>query len=196
MLSAPKSYNFVIPPGLLPHGAFRRVPNPYNTTDLERPYLDKQNASRLKDLSANELLAHNIFPLPLRSSLPFAWRDTIRILGVLFDPMLTCTTHIHSLIRRARVRRSVMTGLSRSNWGLETGILRATHSALLASLTRFGFVPVGSGIYESDMHLLETRHTNLAARRVLGRRRYFPQQISFLRITFTYGPALPCSIEP
>ena len=167
-LSAPKSYNFVISPGLVLHGAFRRVPNSHTLTNMGRPLLDQQNMSGLEDLSTNELLEKGIFPPELRPQLPFEWRDKIRVLGVLLDPLLTYTDHIQSLIRRARVRHSVMTSLSRSNWGLETGILRATHNALLVSLTRYGFVTVGSGAYESDMKTLETRHTNLAARRVLG----------------------------
>ena len=118
--------------------------------------------------------------------------------GVLFDPMLSYSSHIHSLIRRARVRHSIMTSLSKSNWGLETGILRAAHNALLVSLTRFGFVTVGSGIYEADMRVLETRHTNLAARRVLdwapqqGWKRSLPHRTSYQRATFTFSPALLC----
>ena len=87
---------------------------------------------------------------------------------MLFDPRLTFRDHIRTLISRAGVRHHVFTCLARSNWGLESSILRTTHNALLVSLTRYGLVAMGSGAYEADLRSLEVRHTNVAARRVLG----------------------------
>ena len=61
-----------------------------------------------------------------------------------------------------------MTSLANSNWGVENGILRATQSALLGNLTRFGLVAAGSGTHAKDPQRLETRHANVAVRNVLG----------------------------
>ena len=69
---------------------------------------------------------------------------------------------------KARIRHSIMTSLSKTNCPKRTGILRATHSALLVSLARYGLATVGTGAYEEDLRRLETRHANISARRVLG----------------------------
>ena len=130
--------------------------------------LDQQNTSLLEACAPKELVAQGIAPASWRALLPFEWRDAIRVLGVLFCPLLTFRGHISALIRRARVRRHVLTCLFCSNWGLEAGILRTTRNALLVSLTRFGLVTVGSGAYEAELKALEVRHTNVVARRVLG----------------------------
>ena len=166
-LSCPKSLNFAISPGLIARRTFRRMPKPQRYENMERPMQDQQNETKLDDLTEAGRMEQGVFPRSMSGGLPFEWKETIRILGVLFDPLLAFRQHVQGLLSRARVRRSIMVSLSRSNWGLETGIPRTTHDALLVGLTRYGLVTVGSGIYETDFKALETRHTNIAARRVL-----------------------------
>ena len=113
-------------------------------------------------------MGNSIFPREWRADLPFKWQEEMEILGVTFDERLCFRAHIQRLLGRAKVRHSVMSKLARSSWGLETGVLRVTHEALLTSLIRYGMVATGSGAYESDFCLLQTRHANIAARRVLG----------------------------
>ena len=139
-LCVPKSLNFVASPGLISGAPFRRVPNPHRKANLDRPMLDQQNDSMLEDLTLEELIDSKIFSPVLRQSLPFEWCEAIRIPGVVFDPLLTFRTHISKLMGRARIRHNSMSSLAKTNWGLETGILRATPCALLVSLTRYGLV--------------------------------------------------------
>ena len=135
---------------------------------MGRPLLDQQNCTMLIDCATAELSMSRVFPLEHRSALPFQWHEEIRILGVIFDPLLTFRGHIQKLMQRAQLRHCIMSSLSRTNWGLETGILRTTHSAQLVSLTRFGLATIGSGAYEADLVAMEMKHSNISARRVLG----------------------------
>ena len=163
LLSFPKSYNFFIPPGL-----FRRVPNPRRRSNLDCPLPARQTATKPNSPSKNGILESRIFPPEFCSRSPCVWEEAIRILGIPFDPQLTYSKHIETLIRLARVRTSIMSSLARSSWGIKVSILRATRNALLVSLARYGYVTVRSGAYEGELVQLETRHTNIAARRVLG----------------------------
>ena len=115
------------------------------------------------------MLASRVFPPRLRQKLPFEWSEAIGVLGATFDPLLTFRKHVGGLMRRARIRHNIMSSVAKTNWGLETGILRATHSALLVSLTRYGLATVGTSAYERGLKRVGTRHANLSVRRVLGR---------------------------
>ena len=79
-LSFPKSFNFVISPGLISGGALRRVPNPHRGSNMQRPMLDQQCSTALDDLPEDELIEAKISPPAFRSRLPSAWRNAIRIL--------------------------------------------------------------------------------------------------------------------
>ena len=117
----------------------------------------------LRNLTEEELILEQVSPLSWQERLPYKWSDEMRVLGAIFDPMLTCRGHIKGLISRARIRHSIMTSLARSNWGLETGILRSAPSELLVSLTRLGIGTTGSNMYEGKFRQLDARRTNLAA---------------------------------
>ena len=144
------------------------MPNPHRRTNLERPQLGRQNIAALDAMTPSEMRGAGIFPPSYQSRLPFEWKDTIRILGVMFGPLLSFETHIETLLCRARARHGVITSLAHSNWGLETGIMRTTHNALLVSLTRYGMVTYWASAYEAGLQALDTKHTNPAVRRVLG----------------------------
>ena len=122
----------------------------------------------MEDLSAEEQLAARIFPKEFRPRLPYQWGEAIKILGITFDSQLTYKKHVTDLLSKAKIRHSTMRKLTHSGWGLDTNILRTAHSFLLTGLTRYGLGTVGSGLYEPDFCRLETRHSNIAVRRVLG----------------------------
>ena len=72
------------------------------------------------------------------------------------------------MLERARARHGIMARLARSSWGLEVGVLRTAHTALLTSMVRYALVTVGSGAYEAHLQRLETQHANISARRITG----------------------------
>ena len=61
-----------------------------------------------------------------------------------------------------------MAQLASLNWGLEVGVLRSTHLALVTSLIQYGLVTFGSHIYEKQLDRLDTQVINVAARRITG----------------------------
>ena len=146
---------------------FRRAPDPHRESNLERPLLDVQGQMQSWGLSEAELLEASVSPVSWRQPLPYIWTERMGISGVYSDPLLAFSAHLASLPSRVRIRRSVLARLSRSNWGLETGVLRSTHSALLVSLAGCGLVTVGSSMYEGGFRQRDTRRINIAARLVV-----------------------------
>ena len=135
---------------------------------MRRHRLDAQLETRLDNETYEELVEHRCFPRGLREQLPYEWSESPKILGVLFGEKLSYARHVEVLVGKAGVRHGVLSRLTRSNWGLETNILRVANEALLTSLTRYCLAMIGSGLYEDDFRTLETRHTHIGARRVGG----------------------------
>ena len=48
------------------------------------------------------------------------------------------------------------------------GVLKATHAALLTSLSGYGLATVGSGVYDGGLRSLEMQLANNSARRLVG----------------------------
>ena len=84
------------------------------------------------------------------------------------DEAFGFASHVDNAVQRAMVRHRVMAQLARSLWGLEAGILRSTHAAVITSLVRFGLVVTRSYAYEALIRRLETQDANVAARRTTG----------------------------
>ena len=74
-----------------------------------------------------------------------------------------------------------MAQLASLNWGLEVGVLRSTHLALVTSLIQYGLVTFGSHIYEKQLDRLDTQVINVAARRITGVHR--SARLEVLRLT-------------
>ena len=106
---------------------------------------------RLQVAAAAGSVPAKVFPPGLRASLPFAYANSLRILGLLWDCRLCSTDHISGLLSRANIRHGVTARLARSAWGLETGVLRSTDAAFLTSLSGYGLATVGSGAYETKL---------------------------------------------
>ena len=71
-----------------------------------------------------------------------------------------------NVLRKANVRHGVMARLAKSAWGLEAGVLRPTHLALLPSITNYRLGVYSSGAHESVLKKLETLRANVPARRI------------------------------
>ena len=169
LLCDPKSQNFVVSPGGLDGGEIRRESGRLKANLRDMPkhdaLIERCAAAAAEDGGE---LPEMYFPSALRAELPFKYVHSMRALGVIFDSRLYFSGHIEGLLSRAAIRHGVMARLARSTWGLEAGVLRATHSVLLTGLTRYALVTYGSGAYDVDMRRLETLHANIAARRITG----------------------------
>ena len=85
-----------------------------------------------------------------------------------FDIGLDFKAQLKDMLGKAGIPSGLPARVSGSSWGLETSTLRLTCDALLASLIRYGLVVTGSGLKKKHFSSIETRLTNVAARRILG----------------------------
>ena len=100
--------------------------------------------------------------------LPYGVSGSLKLLGMHFDVGLDFRTQLSELLGKAGVRFGLLARVSGSSWGLETNTLRLTCDALIVSLIRYGLVVTGAGLFERHFSKIETRLTNVAARRILG----------------------------
>ena len=162
-----KCNNMVVSPEETVGGFYRRNNNLTITTNKELPNRDAHLSDLLKTFQEDKL-PPGIFPTGKKQRLPYAYSSLIKILGVYIDEHLGLQHHYGQIIKRARVRHGVMATLAQRRWGLDVGILRSTHAALLTSLMTYGLAATGGLAYESCLDRLETQQTNIAARRITG----------------------------
>ena len=91
------------------------------------------------------------------------------------------TEHVNNILNRALVRHGVMAQLASTEWGLEAGVLRSTHIALVTSLIQYGLTTLGGHIYEEQPDRLDAQIVNIAARRITGVHR--SARLEVLRLT-------------
>ena len=99
---------------------------------------------------------------------PFPLQETVKVLGVLLDSHVTLDEHFRALMSGAQIRQGILTRVARMTWGLDTGVLRATHDALITSLLRYGLTLTGSCLPDDLLNKLDTRVVNIAARKLRG----------------------------
>ena len=109
-----------------------------------------------------------VLPLEFIAKLPYQCPTSFRVLGVQIDSTLGCLDHYNQVSRKAGIRHGIMASLAQRKWGLEVGILRSAHSALLTSLVTYGLAATGGSMYESALGRLEAQQTNISARRITG----------------------------
>ena len=61
------------------------------------------------------------------------------------------------MIQKASKRHGIMASVTQRSWGLEVGILRSAHSALLTSLVTYGLAAIGGTTYEGILDRLEVQ---------------------------------------
>ena len=101
-----------------------------------------------------------VYPLPLSES--------VRVLALLFDRSFSLGDHFCRMTHRAQGRQGVMSRVAKARWGLETGVLRMTLSAVIVSLIRYGLTVLGNCLPPDMMANMETVIMHPAARRVGG----------------------------
>ena len=132
-LSIPKCYNMLLSPREIVGVHYRRNNGLSTTTNKELPARD----IRLKDLLdtfTEDRMPAGVCPPSLKHALPYHYKTDFKILGVQFDQVLGFKSHVEQTFRRAGVRQGIMASLAKRSWGLEVGILRSTHQALISSL--------------------------------------------------------------
>ena len=99
---------------------------------------------------------------------PYEPVSSANILGVICDDRLGLAQPKESMLDRANIRHGTTARPARSSWGPGVGVLRTEHTALLGSIARYALVTVGSGAYNEHPRCLETHHTNIPVRRIVG----------------------------
>ena len=167
-LGRPKCRNLVMSPGRMRGYVYRRQTGP--SASYRQGLKRNDELLERRTCPAEELgdVPEDVFPVAMRASLPYVYSDPLRILGAPWDGRMCFMDHISGVLDRANVRHGVMARLAHSTWGLEVGVLRATHAALLVSLSGYGLVVYGSGAYEVGLKRLEVQLANVSARRITG----------------------------
>ena len=161
---SPKCRNLAISPGRILGYVFRQQAGHAMSyrRDLKKNDELKERRACTTELAGD--VPQDVFPVVMRSSLPYVYSDPLRILGVLWDGRLSFMDHIKGALDRAGERHGVMARLARSTWGLEVGVLRSTHAAPLTSLSGYGLALVGPGRMSRDG--VSTRYSWWMSRRV------------------------------
>ena len=102
---------------------------------------------------------------------PYRYAETIKTPGLCLDELSGFSERMDNGLKKAIVRHGVMAQLASTRWGLEAGVLRSTHLALIASLIQYGLVVFGGHAYERLMGRLDIQIANIAARRITGAHR-------------------------
>ena len=98
--------------------------------------------------------------------LPFPPTAEARVLGVQIDYLMTMDRQVGDQRAKALLRQGLLARASRQSWGLGTGLLRVTHSAVITSILRYGLAVLGSCMPPDLFDKLGTCVADVAARRV------------------------------
>ena len=159
-------------PGVFHGKIFRRNSGLSRTAEREARKRDGR-LSELAQQLPEAATAGGISPGELEPPRPLTYSPVIKILGVRLGETLGIAVHVDNSLNRSIVRHEVMAPLASTGWGwgLEAGVSRSTHTALITSLIKYGLVTFGSHLYEKQLDRLEVQMTNIAARRITGVRR-------------------------
>ena len=169
-LSVHKCLNLSMSPGSYVGDLFRRKMGLSDKAKYEAPKRDAR-LQRLAQLLQQEAVEEGLCPESIKSELPYEYSSSIKILGLVLDENLGFAEHTANVLKRAIARHGVMAQPASTGWGIEAGVLRSTHIALITSLIRYGFATYGGYMYEKCMDRLDTQVANIAARRVAGAHR-------------------------
>ena len=100
--------------------------------------------------------------------LPYPPSEVVRVPGILIDRFGTMDEHFLGHRTKAQVRHGLLARASRTNWGLEIGVLQITHDAIITSVLRFGLVMLDSCFPHDLADKIDTCIANVAARKVCG----------------------------
>ena len=99
---------------------------------------------------------------------PFTLEANLKVLGVILDDHLTMDANIQAMLSRAQLRQGILAKMAKTTWGLETGVLRITHNAIITSLLRYALTLIGSTSPDDLVNRIDAAIINAAARKVTG----------------------------
>ena len=105
---------------------------------------------------------------PLGAPYPFPLSDSLRVLGVTIDEYFALDEHFQSVLAKAPVRQGILHKVVNSSWGLEVGVLKMTHDAVIVSLMRYALTVTGSAYPPDLMRKMTTRIANITSRQIGG----------------------------
>ena len=82
--------------------------------------------------------------------LPFPWKCSFRLLGVVLDCQWVFGEHAASLKTKATKRVGIVNRAGNTTWGLESRILTITVHALIESLFNYGLTVTGSAQWQGE----------------------------------------------
>ena len=168
-----KTNCMVLNPVYLPGGVFQRTPylRPLSTPARVRDRLMREERLRLmrEESDPTAEVTGGIEPREwMDENFPFPLKAVVRVLGVDIDWYLSFDEHFASTLKKAQVRQGLLSRVARSSWGLEWGVLRMTHDAVITSLMRYALCIVGSCLPTDLFRKLDTMIVNIAARKIGG----------------------------
>ena len=163
-----KSVNFLVPPSRTEDSFFRRSRHEQEGKQTPRTRNKSQDEEMRAEKDNETFGTQRTDPETDRPVLPYGEVEQFKLLGIEFDKGFTFEGHLQKVLGKAKMRLAILSKVSSYTWGLETGVLRATGKALVTSLLRYGLAVIGSGLTERNMRLLDTRVTNVLARKICG----------------------------
>ena len=107
-------------------------------------------------------------PGSLTAQMPYQRAAQARVLGVILGGQFGFRQQVAGVLRRSGIPHGLEAGQARSILGLEAGILRTAHAALLTHLATYGLTVGRYGAYEAEFACVGTLGTNVSARRITG----------------------------
>ena len=145
-LNDTKTKNLILHPRLLPAGIYRRSPaTTYPSTKARVEAQHREVAKLLREtLDYDPRTPPTTQECNFWDGFPFPVTPTIRILGVAIDMFFAMDDHYRDLVAKARLRQGILKKVTSTHWGLEIGVLKMTHDAIITSLLRYALVLTGS----------------------------------------------------
>ena len=164
-LNEKKTKNLVFHPLLLPNGIYRR------TTAYRFPNTEKRMETQNRALAGllKEILDFDPYQdIPtiednFWDGFPFPVTPTLRILGVAIDMFFSLDEHFRDPVAKAQLRQGILEKVAGTKWGLEVGVLKMTHDAVITSLLRYALVVTGSCLPPDLFRRANTQIINKAA---------------------------------
>ena len=103
-----------------------------------------------------------------QEDLPYPWKYSFRLLGMVIDCHWVFEEHIRDMRSRAVKRLAVLGRVANTNWGLENRILSITTHSLVESLINYGSAVYGSHCGREQGEKIDSMILNKAARKVTG----------------------------
>ena len=102
------------------------------------------------------------------SELPYAWKYSFRLLGIILDGHWISEEHLREMRLKANRRLSVLRREANSMWGFGNRIVPVTSHALSGSVVNFGLAAYGTHCSQQQADRVDSALRRKAARKITG----------------------------